>query len=378
MTEPRRTGGPARVVITSDGVRTWERPAPPDHIEDELKALWCEVAQSLRSVARARMSNLIVYTNRAQAVEQATDAAGSERLVVEASAVSRAHPSRLIIVSHELAPGAGHLESEIAIHVYGGTGARFGVEQITLRLTSELAGLTAVLRRLLLGDLPTSIWWPAATAPGLEIVRSLMPLARQFIYDSSAWPRPLAALQTIATLFTACDDRLDLADLAWRRFESLRLALVQAVDPALVPEGIGEIRRAAIEHAPDEASMAWLLAGWLGERLRWQPRRFESTVNRATISFAAGAGTARIDISPVERDEIVAIAIETDRSEKSPTLRITMHSDCVSVRYGLAVTPCTMLARQRPRHEMLAAELRSLHCDTLLQRAVALLAKIPA
>ncbi|MEO8258752.1 MAG: glucose-6-phosphate dehydrogenase assembly protein OpcA [Acidobacteriota bacterium] len=239
--------------------------------EDDLSALWRELAAETPA-ARAVMSNLVVFRERPEAEEVDVCAALRDGLVVE---VARAHPSRVIVLVH----ARGNLEcrtglpAAVGILTFGPEGARHAIEQIAVRSQGLEQSLPSIVRRLVLGDLPTSVWWldDLSVRPPLA---ELATMGRQFVYDSREWRDVRGGLATVAALLEH-RHAPDLADLNWRRLAPLRQGVAHGLAAAgLVAAGPGrpgpgdasaiEIR---LQHAPGEEAAAWLMAGWLTSRL---------------------------------------------------------------------------------------------------------------
>src|SRR5262245_59122268 len=133
------------------------RPTTPEEMEPELVALWREVAREHR-VARAVMANLIVFRERASA--SGDDFDGLTAGVPVAEVASR-HPSRVILLSHDdvchqppVPLGAG-----IGVVTFGPPRAEYAVEVIAIKSACDAHPLASIVRRLVRGDVPTSLWW---------------------------------------------------------------------------------------------------------------------------------------------------------------------------------------------------------------------------
>src|SRR5262249_46747766 len=142
-----------------------------------------------------------------------------------------------------------------------------------------------IVRRLLRGDVPTSIWWTddlSRTQP----VEALVSLARQLVYDSRSWSDVRHGIQGVAGL----RDRIDLADLNWKRLTPLRHALIHAYGAA----DSGHLRQARVRiaHRSGDEALAWLAVGWLTARLRWPadlaPRIEESGDPETSLVISIG------------------------------------------------------------------------------------------
>jgi glucose-6-phosphate dehydrogenase assembly protein OpcA len=315
--------------------RTW-RESAPESIESDLAALWREIGQTDVKVARAVMSNLIVVRWPSSERPALTDIAA--RLPLDD--VAARHPSRTIVLEHCPEETADtRFAAGVAIVTFGPASARYGVEQIVVRSACPGQSLLSILRRLVRGDVPTSVWWTedlSARPPA----GPLLTVGRQLVYDSGAWgdvPRGLAALSPLVD-----DRRIDLADLNWRRFAPLRRALLHVRGP-LNGDGWRNVT-VRIAHDAAHEAMAWLLAGWI----RSERRRGETPVvpERA---------------SPAEQDAFVTIVVgDATATVTSRTIEVTSASR----------PPLVLAVASEVQADAVAAELRSLAPDVELLGAL--------
>jgi glucose-6-phosphate dehydrogenase assembly protein OpcA len=233
--------------------RTWRR-TEPEHIEADLAALWRDAGAGETRIARAVMSNLVVFRDRVASAD-AEPSAIVEGLPLDE--VAARHPSRLIVLEHCYDAAAGApFSAGVGITTFGPAQARYGVEQIAVRSACPDQALLSILRRFVRGDLPTTVWWTedlsaaAALEPFVEV-------GRQLLYDSRQWRD--VARGAAAVVAVAADERIDPADLNWRRLAPLRRALVEVRGP-LASWSRGTVR---VVPAPGEEALAWLCAGWL-------------------------------------------------------------------------------------------------------------------
>jgi len=237
------------------------RASAPDAIEADLATLWRELAQKGAPVARAVMSNLVVFRDRIAPPGVDVEPVTSDLPDLPLEEVLARHPSRLIVLEH------GHLDqmpdvafaAGVGIAVFGPANARYGVEEIVARSACAEASLPSIVRRFVRGDLPTTIWWTEdlSQAPPLG---TLVTMCRQLLYDSRQWRDVARGVRTLAPLVG--DRHADLADLNWRRLAPLRRALdeTRRARGVAVPMPDANVR---IAHRPGDAALAWLLAGAL-------------------------------------------------------------------------------------------------------------------
>lgn len=341
--------------------QVWSRTVAPHAIDAGLRDLWCDVARSGSDVARALMSNLIVYGHTASPASVGD----------EIAEVARQHPSRIIVV-HEH-PGASTPEpsTEVRITAFGDTHTRIGVEEIVVTVGSGMASLASLLRRLVLGELPTTIWWAGPDPPRRQAIQDLIPLARQFVYDSFDWAHPVEPCGDLASFIAHGDSGIGLGDLAWRRLEPFKRALIQAVDPAVVSTAIGDIGAVRIHSSAGNLSAGWLLAGWLATRLHWNVSRIPvADPAHATLSFHGAGRDVRVSIDADTGPDELTIEIDADADPGSPALTVSRTSDEIAVRYGLPVPPFRLAVPRLRRADLLATELRSFEVDRNLHDAV--------
>src|SRR5262245_44269828 len=189
--------------------RAW-KVSTPEAIDEDLAALWRDLARGEAPIARAVMSNLIVFRARAQGAD--TDiAAISGDLPLDD--VAARHPSRMIVLEHcgEERPKMP-FAAGVGIVTFGPPQARYGIEQIVFRSACPDAALLSILRRFVRGDLPTTVW----CTDDLSLQPPLQPLlevGRQLLYDSRRWRDGRRGLGAVAAI--AARPRFDVAGSNW-------------------------------------------------------------------------------------------------------------------------------------------------------------------
>ncbi len=206
------------------------RPSSPESIEDDLAILWRDVARD-GPVTRAVMANLVVFRDRPER-ERVDLAAPVEGVPIDEVALRC--PARVIMLHHTArSTPCGPIGATISIFLFGPPEMRIGVEQIAVRSSCAEDSLPSVVRHLLLGDIPTTVWW-AEDVSQIAPLDAIVTMGRQLVYDSRQWRDIRRGIQPLARLLSR-PHAPDLADLNWRRLTSMRQALVQALAP-------GEIR----------------------------------------------------------------------------------------------------------------------------------------
>jgi glucose-6-phosphate dehydrogenase assembly protein OpcA len=225
-------------------------------LNSQMKAL-----QGKGPLRRARMSNLVVFTDSLERSIEAT-----ENLFAAASI----HPSRTILLVGE--PGADRdLTARVTVRpLEQGAKSYALMEMVTLHAGGpSVERLPFAVRSLVLGDLPVNLLWATNMPPpaGGALMYDLAENAQQIIYDSLGWPDPARGMVATANWLTHAERdgvRWRVAsDINWRRLKFWRRLLGQSLDPSSAPgarEGVTEV---AITHGPHASIQAWMLASWL-------------------------------------------------------------------------------------------------------------------
>jgi hypothetical protein len=313
--------------------RMW-RSTTAASLDDDLAAVWQETARA-GPVSRAVMSNLVV-------VRGGTGAPLGDEGVSEETltGVLRVHPARTILVDYAAEPARTCAPESFAINVllFAGGAERYGVERIAVRTACADSSLPSVVRRLVRGDLPTTLWWLGDAArwpPPPPLVNE----ARQLLFDSRHWSDVPAGARSVADAVSKAR-HLDLSDVNWRRTAPLRRAVLDALASSRAAFGRGV--RASVTASTRELAAGWLVSAWLaggvglgsiapeiGNAMPFDMRiviegggeavtvlwahaeiRVDSTTERVPMVFPAAP-----------EDEASAIASELDNLTAEPALR---------------------------------------------------------
>ncbi len=323
------------------------RPSEPEAIDATLTALWREAGRTA-PLTRALLSNLVVVRERGR--HEATDLtlAGTS---LPLEAIVQQHPCRVIVIHH--AAGCATRQKPIAasanIVCFESGAARFGIEAIVVSSECAEASLPSLVRRLVVGDVPTTLWCPDdfSRTPPLD---ELFDMARQVVYDSRTWRDVRAAVRELVRLLGR-PYVPDLADLNWRRLRPLRQALTQAASPAIHASDVRTVD-VQVHHRPGDGALAWLLVGWLDSRLAAERAR-------------------RITVDEMRQgDEVLAVSF----GGAAVDLSVTMNGHRVLVRFPNHTAPIVVAVPREPTADAVASELRSLGHDRCLHDALRALA----
>lgn len=238
-------------------------------VELHLEQLWAqfmtEVSQG-QAVMRACMSNLIVYCDTMDE-GNAVDS--------EIAAIVDVHPARVLVLKGDGLAGDYPLEAGVTMYYDTLTdGWQVCAERIDV--VSSIPGRTrlpSVVRSMLIGDLPTTLWWTSRKPP-LEsggLFFQLSELANQIIYDNVGWTQPAKHVAEMTRWIAGQQDAKVFFNLAWRRIANWRKLISQVLDPMVADDALLTCRLIEIEHGPHALPMTWLLVGWLACQLDWTP-----------------------------------------------------------------------------------------------------------
>ena len=228
------------------------RDTTPDDIDAALRAMLRQRHAEDRTLAPARVLNLVVIVDREWKGEIAN------RL----ERVGRYHASRTILCAVE--EGRDTLDAVATLNYDGAVGGEihpmhenvevdFGVEQ--------LSRIDTVVDPVLVAELPTVVWSPHGHD---EAVETLLPRVDVILVDSDDKEESVG-LDRAAHLL----ESVYVVDLAWLRTTPWRERLAASFDPAPRLAALDRLDQVSVRHRPSSAASAALLTGWLASRLHW-------------------------------------------------------------------------------------------------------------
>jgi glucose-6-phosphate dehydrogenase assembly protein OpcA len=277
-------------------------------------------------VLRARMSNLVIFCDRAELAEQ---------LAPEIPRIVRIHPARVFLLVGERGGDGNDLKASVRTWCHRLGGRKVCSDEITLRARGAgVDRLPFAVRGLVIGDLPVNVWWAAAQPPPLAgpLLHELSESAQQVVYDSIGWPDPLRGVAAVAPWMRQAEANRwrVVSDLNWRRLKAWRRLLAQALDPASAPGAIESVREVLLEHGPHAVVQAWQLLGWLASRLEWRLQRGQTRIGQEfLLDLAAPHGTLRVRIHRLEQGppSIRRIRIACTLDGRPTALNLTAEDD---------------------------------------------------
>jgi glucose-6-phosphate dehydrogenase assembly protein OpcA len=323
------------------------------------------------------MSNLVIFcTSEEQAHTAAKVLPGIIAL----------HPARTIMTVGDSPPGQSGISASVAVREIAVPEHRpFCTEQIKLNASGKaLEKIPYAVRELLIGDLPTNLWWADLHPPSLAgpLMYELAEAAQQIIYDSLGWADPHRGIAATASWIAKLEsDRTAVSwrtasDLNWRRLKYWRRLLSQSLDPAASPGVLDAITEVAVEHGPHGVTQAWQLVGWLASCLKWQVRggHLDDGVE-ISWSVEASHGPLAVRIRRLREGPAevcgVRIAYRSDSQTRRIELRKTDDQRLAAVVEGKNTEPRTVSARPQSVSEMLARQLSDREPDPLFHESMA-------
>lgn len=348
-----------------------------DAVERELTALWSEIAPlpgEPEPATRACMSNLIVY---------AGSPAEARTLPEEIGTIVARHPARVLLLVADAAARGVEATVSALCHPAGGDGGRICSEHVTIEAARDAeASLPATARALLIGDLPSALWWASPHRPpaGGSVFHELASLAEQVIWDSATWAGTTAGLGGVRAWAEAAGGELALprrrrvSDLVWRRLKPWRWLVAETLDPAREPGALAGLDEVELEHGPGAVVEAWLLLAWLAACLGWRARRVATAEGeRIEIAFdtPAGALAARLHLDPSAAAELAVVRLGWRRAGGHGGARFA-RAAADRLEATLGARPSHVLAAPRSARAVLVArELPKRFRDPLLRESLA-------
>lgn len=245
---------------------------PVSDIESELKRQRTAISiPGDAPLQLVRMATLVVFCD---SIERATE------IDDELLDISSVHPARALLLVGLPDTQGSEMFATIKVRPMHRSGSRVTIcEQVTLVASGPVVQrLPAVVRGLVLSDIPQNLWWATTTPPPLggPLEADLADSSQQVVYDSRGWMDP--ARGVIAT--SSWLDQIEIprpggrwrtaSDLSWRRLKYWRRLIAQSLNPASVPGSAETLSEIVVEHGPHAVGQAWMLACWLCMRHGWQ------------------------------------------------------------------------------------------------------------
>ena len=335
-------------------------------IESELAALWHSPKDPVLqgTVTRACMSNLIVCCGtRAKA----------DVLSREIPQIVQARPSRvLLLVRDEQA--APQVEAFVSAQCFlSGPGKRICSEQVTVLAGGEACRrLPSIARLLLVGDVPTVLWWAAGDEPPLcgSAFHELAAVSDRVLIDTADGREVRSLLPTVADWVSGARKNQSFSDLAWGRTRSWRQLIGQMLDPAICPGALRGVDRITVKHGSRAWSQAWFLIAWLADRLGWQ---LANALAGETLTFRTSEHSITVSLEMLEAGndlETIEISWMTSQGHRTATFDRVPDGQLSAVLDGDIASTRHLNVRNETTSERIIEEMVAPGTDAVFQGAL--------
>lgn len=361
------------------------RPAPINEVETELNQMWEGFRAGVgnfgnvgndEAVTRACMSNLLVYCD---------NSGEAESVRVDLPRILFEHPARVLLLRREDPGTEEGIAARISVH-FSNLSQRLQVcgEEVDVACaTNAEERLPSAARSLLIGDLPTTLWWASSNPPANAgpLFRALASIADQVIFDSIGWRDPPKDISALARWSSADQDDLVIYNLAWRRLKPWRRLLSEALAPAIAPGALEHAAHIHLEHGPHAMTAAWLLIGWLADHLSWRPEEGKLlSKSEASWRFATRKGHVVVHVQRRPEGEPVIYLIDWQWTGDPPGNAIFKLQENRKLEARMAGdTDCTQALSLplQDRATLVAEQLAHRSRDRNFERALALASAMP-
>lgn len=277
-----------------------------DAVEGELDRLWQrpdDVGKARPPLTRACRSNLIVLSS---------SRAEGEQIQRELATLVQYHPCRVLLFVQDDTDGSNSVETEVSSYI--GEDRQLLAEQVTIRAgAAAVRRLTSMVPTLLIGDLPTALWWiPQAAPPSSgELFDSLTEMAHQLIYDSFGWTDAARGVVAMADWIISAPSDKALVDLGWNRLNPWRQMLSEALDAAVAGKAPEDLQSLTIQHGVGASAQAWLFVGWFAQCFGLHPgtRTFNADAEMDWVSETTGRSLV-VTLRPVNQPGYEVAGVE--------------------------------------------------------------------
>jgi glucose-6-phosphate dehydrogenase assembly protein OpcA len=349
---------------------------PLDQIEHELnRQLRAVQKRGELPILRASMSNLVIFCESGPGVEAVT---------AEIPAIVATHPSRVLLCIGEPSAQVANLTASVLVRAHrDDSGRAVCSEQLILHgQGAAIDRLPYAVRGLLIGELPTNLWWAAQQPPALSgsLLYDLADQAQQIIFDSIGWREPARGVAATASWLSQAEQeggrrRRVVSDLNWRRLKYWRRLLSQALDPTSARGALESITEVLVEHGPHAVVQAWELVSWLASRLGWRVRsgKLQPGV-QIDWQFQAPHGNVRVGIRRLAQgpSEIRHLRIGCTLRNKLCGLDLIVQEErrLAVIPEGNEATPRTVTVQPQPLAELVGRQLSDRERDPVYRESM--------
>jgi glucose-6-phosphate dehydrogenase assembly protein OpcA len=235
-------------------------------------------------------------------VAVATSDADERRAARASMSIAAHHPSLSIVVCEEPKVRTGRIDASITTYALSPSSpSQSHCELVTLRVQGAAGEhLAALVDPLLLGDVPTYLWWLDTPPFGTKELSDALRICDALIVDSSRFDRPHHTFLGLADLALNPQTRLGVVDFQWARLASWREALAQFFEPAERSAFMAGIAELGIDYVGDGRGnriAAALLIGWFASALGWKLERAVGGAGGVVVAHFAVEGGRQLEVA---------------------------------------------------------------------------------
>lgn len=241
------------------------------NVEHELAGLWRQAGEAAaeagqRSVTRACLWNLVVYQ---PPPEQRYGRPSAPRLLDDVTAAVPSRLLRLELRPEAEAPSGGKAVSawvNTKCNISPGGGHQICTEEIGISGFGKKgqAHFPALVRALLVPDLPVALVWLDSAPHKGRLLRDLLRLSDRILVDT----QPSADGATLIEVDELVrETHAQFVDLGWMRLTPVRYMVASLFDAPGRPEQLKHLEGIRIDTTPNGRNSGFLLLGWLLSRL---------------------------------------------------------------------------------------------------------------
>jgi glucose-6-phosphate dehydrogenase assembly protein OpcA len=238
-------------------------------VDLEFSDLWRRAVQNLGHgedipIVRACLWNIVVVHSSSSDSVADPVASGSPDLDSLLEEATLSVPARIISLRKLPSAAGDAVEANLAIRcVKGPSGAATVVcEEVAIAATEGRGAehFPALVRSLLVPDLPVALLWLDGLPRRGRLVNQLAQLSDRILIDSRS-PGPISGLVELHELVRST--RALVTDLAWSRLTPMRYLLASLFDPPGHAENLKALERVHLESTPPGRNQGLLLLSWL-------------------------------------------------------------------------------------------------------------------
>jgi glucose-6-phosphate dehydrogenase assembly protein OpcA len=267
----------------------------------------------------------------------AASAADERRAQRACMAIAANHPSLAIVVREEPNVRSGRIDASITTHTIAPSSADHAqCELITLHVQGAAGEhLAALLDPLLLGGVPTNLWWLDTPPFGTKELTEALRIGDALVVDSARFDRPYHSFLGLAELGLSSDRRPVVADFQWARLGPWREIIAQFFEPKERRGFMAGIAELGIDYVGDGRGnriAAALLIGWFASALGWTVERAVGGSGGIVVAHFAERGGRALEVAfrSVPRAHLASGEISAVRiggASGGSTFRLTVQRD---------------------------------------------------